>query len=207
VVAEGHSFGEVGPYEKIHGVVTFAVDPTDPHNQLVFDIDKVSTDNDGLFRFTADFIILKPVNLKQGNGTLFYEVNNKGDLFHLNWFNDSSDPLTVHGNDPTTLADFGNGFLQRQGYSIASVGWAADAAAGGGRLTAQIPIAKEKGQPLVEKVITEIADATGTTQSLGYSSVSTNPYLAEAELRVRSSDSPRPSGPEIPEGTVVSQRL
>src|SRR5258708_28196224 len=106
VVAGGMSFGETGPYEKLRGTVIFQVDPTDPHNHLVFDVDKVPTDADGLFRFTADFIILKPVALEKGNNTLFFEANNKGDLLFLNFFDDS--PGDSNFDNPSTQADFAN---------------------------------------------------------------------------------------------------
>ena len=37
-VLDGKAFGEVGPYEKIHGKAYFAVDPANPRNQVIADI-------------------------------------------------------------------------------------------------------------------------------------------------------------------------
>ena len=39
-VLGGKSFGSVGPYEKIVGKVYFAVDPNNPHNKIIVDLDK-----------------------------------------------------------------------------------------------------------------------------------------------------------------------
>src|SRR6516164_5614971 len=71
VVADGMSFGDTGPYEKLRGSVFFEVDPNNPRNAVVFDLDKAPRNKEGLVEFSADFFILKPVDLKKGNGGLF----------------------------------------------------------------------------------------------------------------------------------------
>jgi len=39
-VLNGKAFGTVGAYEKLGGKVYFAVDPNNPHNKIIADIDK-----------------------------------------------------------------------------------------------------------------------------------------------------------------------
>ena len=39
MVANGQWFGAAGPYEKIIGTVFFELDPADPHNKAIVDID------------------------------------------------------------------------------------------------------------------------------------------------------------------------
>lgn len=115
----------------------------------------------------------------------------------------------VDGNNPTTAKDFGNGWLLRQGYTLAWVGWEADIAPGGNRLTVQFPIAGEGDKPINELILVEFVDAKGAsanpifTGPIPYESVSTDQAIAKAELRMRSSDSPRPSAPDIPSGELV----
>ena len=71
------------------------------------------------------------------------------------------------GNDPTTAADAGNGFLMRQGYTILWAGWDATVPAGGGRFTIQVPVAQNAdgttltGTSLEEFVIDDGATLTG----------------------------------------------
>ena len=46
-VADGHEFGDVGAYEEIKGVVTFAVDPEHPANERIADIKLAPRNADG----------------------------------------------------------------------------------------------------------------------------------------------------------------
>jgi len=205
VVAEGMSFGDTGPYEKLRGSVFFEVDPSNSRNAVVFDLDKAPRNKSGKVEFSGDMMILKPVDLKRGNGGLFLEVNNRGNVLALNILNDGPS----NDNNPSTAGDFGNGWLLRQGYVLAWVGWEADISPGMNRLTVQLPIALEDGRPIVERILTEFADVPGAgtapvfTQQLPYESVSTDLTTAKAELRKRPSDSRRLGAPEIPDGELV----
>ena len=51
VVANGQWFGAAGPYEKISGTVFFELDPADPHNQAITDIDKAPRNARGASSF------------------------------------------------------------------------------------------------------------------------------------------------------------
>lgn len=212
-IAGGASFGATGPYEKLTGTVYFEVDPENPHNAVVFDLDKATRNAEGKVEFSADMVILRPVDRSKGNRGLFFEVNNRGNKIALTMLNDT--PPTANNNNPITASDFGNGFLMRRGYVVAWVGWGADIAAGNSRLTVNFPIAMEDGQPITERILTEFSDRNfggGTPFTLplsggpafkSYATVSTDQIAAEAELRVRPSDSPRPSAPAIPAGELV----
>jgi hypothetical protein len=207
------AFGASGPYEKLRGTVYFAVDPADARNAVVFDLDKAPRNSQGLVEFSADFYILKPVDMAKSNRHLFFEVNNRGNKIALQLLDDT--PPGANNNNPTTATDLGNGFLLRQGYTIAWVGWGADIAPGVDRLTVNFPIAVENGQPITERILTEFSDRnfggetpftlplSGGPAFKSYESVSTDQAMAEAELRVRPSDSPRPSSAEVPAGDVV----
>lgn len=215
VVAGGMAFGDTGAYEKLTGTAHFEVDPRDPLNAQVFDIDKAPRNNRNRVQFSADAVILKPVDMKKANGALFFEVNNRGNKIMLQMLNDT--PPGTPGNNPVVAADFGNGFMMRQGYVLAWVGWGADIAPGNSRLTVNFPIAMERGQPITERILTEYSDRnfggltplslplSGSTAFKSYESVSTNKGVAQAELRRRPSDSPRPSAAEIPVGELVPQ--
>ncbi len=210
VVAGGIEFGSRGAYEKLRGTVFFEVDPADSRNTAVFDIDKAPRNTRGRVEFAAGFFILKPVDITRGNGALFFEVNNRGSKLTLFLMNDV--PSDANLNNPTTARDFGNGFLLRQGYTLAWVGWAADVVPADDLLTVQFPVATQDGQPIVERILVEFQSFGGANFTLplsgssafnSYPSVSTDPAAAMAELRVRPSDSPRPSAPDIPAGTIV----
>ena len=51
----GMTFGEVGAYEQIDGLIHFAVDPLHPANAAIIDLDKAARDDAGHVTFSADF--------------------------------------------------------------------------------------------------------------------------------------------------------
>ncbi len=123
VVAGGQSFGSVGPYEKLVGRVEFALDPADPHNAPIVDLQHAPQGADGRVHFASDLYVLRPVEAARGNGVLLFEISNRGGKGLLTRFNAA--PAAA---DPMTLPDFGNGFLMREGYTLVWVGWEFDVA-------------------------------------------------------------------------------
>jgi hypothetical protein len=141
--ADGHAFGESGPYERISGRAHFKVDPNSPVQSGVFDIDKAPVDDDGLVAFSGDFMIFRPVDSEKGNRRLFYDLGNRGCLRSLHYFNDA--PAT---NDPQTLADAGNGYLFRKGYTVLWSAWQGDILPGNDRCLLDLPVATDNEIPL-----------------------------------------------------------
>src|SRR5688572_29222334 len=74
--AEGKTFGDVGPYEKIVGIAKFAVDPDHPKNKAIVDLNLAPRNAQGNVEFESDVYILAPKDLAKGNGAIFYDVNN-----------------------------------------------------------------------------------------------------------------------------------
>jgi len=121
VVANGQPFGPVGPYEKLTGTIEFALDPANPRNKAIVDLDAAPRDSDGRVHFTADLYVLQPVDPSRGNGTLLFEIANRGRKGILGRFNRAGG-----SQDPTAPNDFGDGFLMKDGYTIVWVGWQFD---------------------------------------------------------------------------------
>ena len=107
------AFGDTGPYLKISGTFEGEVVPGDPHNAVIADIGLAPRTN-GKVLYNSTFYILRPVNLGRGNHKIFYDFGNRGGKRILQWFNDGT-----ASDDPSTAAHFGNGFLMRQGYTVA----------------------------------------------------------------------------------------
>ena len=124
-VADGQAFGNTGPYEKLTGTIEFAVDPKEPHNARITDIDRATPAADQRVHFTSDVMVLKPVDPARGNGVLLFEVVNRGNILLLNKFNSAAS-----SRNPTTAEEFGNGYLMREGYTLVFVGWEFDLAPG-----------------------------------------------------------------------------
>jgi hypothetical protein len=141
--ADGMLFGEVGAYERIVGRVFFAIDPEARQNSTIVDLDKAPRGDDGRVRFSMDLFILAPADLSRGNGALLYDVNNRGGKLALRFFN-----FAGGGNDPSTAADAGDGFLMRQGFVVVWSGWDGELLPGGGRMQLHAPLAHGSQGPI-----------------------------------------------------------
>jgi hypothetical protein len=141
VVLNGQAFGAAGPYEKIVGKVDFALDPTLPQNRGIVDLDLAPKNPQGLVEFSADFYLLKPIDPARGNGRLFYEAGNRGTKRILPVFQNGA-----ASSDPATAAEFGDGALMRQGFSLLWMGWQWDVPAG--RMRMDMPIATDRGRTI-----------------------------------------------------------
>lgn len=175
--AGGMDFGDAGPYERLSGRVTFAVDPDAPPYREVMDIGHAPHDGEGYVTYTTDWYLLKPLDLTRGNRRLIFDVANRGNKRLLQFFNNA-----VHSNAPHSADHAGNGFLMRRGYAIVWCGWQGDIVPGDGRLTMSLPVAMNDGAPLTGQVRSEfIADEAGIV-SLPLSSNNYTRSYAAAQL-------------------------
>ena len=109
--------------------------------------------------FAADFMILKPRDMRQSNRRVFYDYGNRGHKRALQFYNDAP-----HSNVPITLAHAGNGFFMRRGYAVAWLAWEGDMLPGDGRMVLDVPVASDNGRPITGRIRVEyIADAPGIT--------------------------------------------
>src|SRR5262245_40860577 len=74
----GSSFGNVGQYEQLTGVAYGEVDPKDPLNAVITDIELAPRNSRGNVEYSMGFAITKPIDMKSGNGTLLYDVVDRG---------------------------------------------------------------------------------------------------------------------------------
>lgn len=185
--ANGKSFGEVGPYEYIAGQVEFAVDPMSTAYQMIVDLNHAPRSTKNMVEFTTDFYIIRPVDLEKGNRRLLYDVNNRGSMRALQFFNDA-----LHSNTPTTLEHAGNGFLMRRGYSLVWSGWQGDILDTDGRMTMKLPIATKNSSNITGITRSELIvdnhgihslPLSGNFYTASYESVSTHTRDASFTMR------------------------
>lgn len=137
-VLAGQAFGATGPYERLAGTIYFAIDPRNSANLIIADIDKAPRNAAGQVEFSSDFYLLKPVDSSRGNGTVLYEVSNRGGKGMVGFFN-----FAAGGVDPQTAEQFGDGFLLEHGFTLLWVGWQFDVPIREGLVRVFAPIAKE----------------------------------------------------------------
>ena len=75
---DGRRFGDVGAYEEIVGRITFAIDPDDPMNQVIANLDRAPRNSQGMVEATADLVILTPADSQRGNGVALVDISNRG---------------------------------------------------------------------------------------------------------------------------------
>lgn len=139
-LAEGKSFGDVGPYQRISGRVYFAIDPKLPANKAIVDLDKAPRNSDGKVEFWSDLEILAPTDLRKANGAIFYDVNNRGNRVALSVFNSGGD----------------DGFLFRHGFVVIWSGWDGELLPGGNRLRLSPPVARDGDRAITGPVRCEM---------------------------------------------------
>jgi hypothetical protein len=118
-VLGGLSLGLAGPYEALEAKLYFSVDPRDPHNRAVVDLDRTPRNTDGRVDFSADLYVVKPKDPTRGNGSLVLDVPNRG--------------------RHTAPQEWD--FLMRRGFTILSVGWQFDVIPAPGLLRLDAPVA------------------------------------------------------------------
>ena len=176
--AGGQEFGSVGAYEYIRGRLHYAIAPDHPRNQAVVDLHlatqgrlrsdrsqlesgRLATvlagdprDARGRVQFAGDFILLKPVDLSRGNHRLLYDVNNRGNLLMLSYYNDAPS-----SNRPSGVGAAGNGWLMHQGYTLLWSAWNWDVEKVGQQpLRIFLPVVvDEQGAPLTGLVNAELS--------------------------------------------------
>jgi hypothetical protein len=190
--AGGQEFGTVGAYERLTGIAYFEVDPRDPLNAVITDIDKAPHNARGMVEFSSPFMILKPADMAKGNHKIFSTVNNRG--------NDGL--LSATGVVPGSF----NELLLKQGYTVVDVGWEGDRVPSALVLAANLPRASHgDGSPIVDPMRIEYSDRNlplagsfdstlkGSAAFLSYETADTN--TAHSTLTVRDTELGSPKTP------------
>lgn len=188
----GAAFADVGSYETMVGTAYGEVDPADAHNSIIQDIGLAPRNARGKVEYSMDVIILKPLDIARGNGTLLYDVVNRGRQVALNMFNIG----TTGGNGPDAAGD---GFLQHHGFTLVWSGWQGDLLPGTIRLNAPVAHAPD-GSSITGRVRKEFELFTPVTtlglgdtdlgRGLPYQSVSTDNAGDVLTIQTRQSDPP-----------------
>jgi len=182
-LADGAPFGTVGAYERVIAKARGEVDPKHPGNEGIALIDKAPLNANGKVEYTTDIFILRPKDPAKGNGRILYEVNNRGRKMLFG--NIADGPQGV--NDPRTMADCGNGFPMRMGWTIVWSGWDPDAPRANKGLGLTAPVATDGGKPITKTVREEWVSGTrgGVLEAFKLSYEATSTDQAKAMLTVR----------------------
>jgi Alpha/beta hydrolase domain len=146
--AGGAEWGTSGAYERLVGTAYIEVDPRDPLNAGIVNLDKAPRNDRGMVEFSAPFFMLKPVDMARGNQKMFYAINNRGNTSLL----PAPTPAQVGGLTQLQL---------RLGYAVVDAGWQGDVVGSSTRLAPTLPVATQPdGSPIVAALRIEYSNRT-----------------------------------------------
>jgi len=131
------------PYEKLSGRFFGELDPLLPQNVVITDIELAPRNARGLVEYSANFAILKPVDMSKATGVLIYNVPNRGRA------NIETDGY---------FADF-----RAAGHVLVASGWQADLAGAGSGLRAFAVAGTDRGGDLFTMLAPIARNADGSS--------------------------------------------
>jgi hypothetical protein len=150
---DGQAAGAAGPFELIRGRAHGEIDPQDPHNTIIQDLDLAPRNARGKVEYVATFALAKPVDTAKAARVLLYQVVNRGN---------------------------GQAVASPEGYISLVTGWQGDVVPTPTNQTIAVPIARNRdGSAITGSVIARFYDVPdgATTAPVRLASLGTaQPY-------------------------------
>jgi hypothetical protein len=157
----GQSFGAAGAFEHVFARAHGELDPSLAENGVIQDLRLAPRNAGGRVEYNTDVEILRPADPAKSNHVLLFDVINRGNKVAQRLY-DADVPPNLADNNAVAVA--GDGWLQRQGYTLVWFGWQADVLSGGGRMMLTVPVAANRdGSPLTGTVRSELITLAPTT--------------------------------------------
>jgi hypothetical protein len=138
------------PYERLSGKFYGELDPADPKNALITDIQLATRNARGKVEYVGTFSLMKPIDLSKASGVLMYSVVNRGN---------------------------GTAVASAEGHISLVSGWQGDVVPTATNQTIQVPRAKNPdGSSIVGPLIVRILGQSGTTARLMIPRNTPSPY-------------------------------
>ena len=135
----GQPAGAAGPFELIRGKVHGEIDPKDPHNAIIQDLDLAPRNARGMVEYIATFALAKPIDLSKSSHVLLYQVVNRGN---------------------------GQAVASPDGHVSLVSGWQGDVIPTTGNQTIVVPVARNRnGTPVTGPVLARFYDVADGTKS------------------------------------------
>jgi hypothetical protein len=222
-LAGGVPLGPAGAYERVVGTARGELDPLDPRNAGIVNLDKAARNADGKVGYQVEFFLLRPSDPRAGNRKILFEVTNRGRKFLFNWLMDAPPSAAGTLDAVKEAKDAGNALFLRQGYTILWTGWDPDAPKANGGMVIKVPAATADGAPIVRTIRDELVSGTRGPEvqafKLSYEAATLDKSLSSLTVRRHVGDKPAPVPPEgwafadartiklLPEGTKPAPGL
>jgi len=138
-------------FEKLSGKAYGELDPADPKNALIVDIQLAPRNARGKVEYVATFALIKPIDMNKASGVLMYSVVNRG-----------SGMPTVNAEGHVSLVS----------------GWQGDVVPSASNQTIRVPVAHNPdGSSLVGPFVIRFVNQSGNTAPLIIPRATPTPYL------------------------------
>ena len=181
---DGESFGQVGQYEFLRGVVYGEADPADPRHREIVNLENAPRNSRGRVEYSTTVEIYRPIDMSRWNRAIYHTVPNRG------------------------RAGAGEAALLEMGFALVRVGWQGDQSPTETNIVPFLPVARQAdGSPIVGRVMEEHifnnADWVSTGR-LTYEAASLDP--SDATLTVRRSQTAARRTPDDLKWSYVDAR-
>ena len=140
----------VPPYERISGRFYGELDPRDPKNALITDIQLAPKNARGMVEYVGTFSLMKPADMSRASGVLMYSVVNRGN---------------------------GRAAASAEGHVSLVSGWQGDVVPSDANQTIQVPRAKNPdGNSITGPFVIRLTGQAGNTATLTIPRATPTPY-------------------------------
>lgn len=181
-------FGQVGAYERVWGVALGELDPADPRNKGIVNIDKAPRNSSGKVPYEVEWFMLRPADATKGNHKLLFEVTNRGRKFLMNWLMDAPMQAASAVNNPTTELDAGNALFFRQGWTMVWSGWDPDAPKSNNGMAMKSPVVPNVVRMIRDELVNGTRGPQGATFRLSYEAATMDRGSSRLTLRRNEKD-------------------
>ena len=161
----GQSFGEIGRYEFLRGIVAGELDPADPRHAHIVNLDNAPRNAAGRVEYGATVEIYRPIDMNRWNRALYHTVSNRG---------------RAGAAEPALL---------ERGFVFVRVGWQGDLTPTESNIVAYLPVASNPdGSSIVGPALEEFIfnDAASVFRGrLTYPAASLEPRGGMLSVRAR----------------------
>jgi len=160
---DARSFGAVGQYERLRGIVHGEVDPNDPRHRDIVNVQHAPRNARGHVEYSTTVEIYRPVDMSRWNRAIYHTVPNRGG------------------------AGAGEDALLERGFALVRAGWQGDIDPTEQNVVAFLPVAKNAdGSPIVGTALEELIFGNRDPVSrarLTYPAASLDPSKATLTVR------------------------
>ena len=172
-----------GPtHERITGYAHGELDPADPKNAVITDLDLAPRNARGKVEYVTKFTLVRPTDMTRSSGVLLYTVVNRGG---------------------------GNAVPHPDGHVTLVSGWQGDVVATATNYTIQVPVAKNRdGSSITGPLVLRFLNLTGNTTALVIPRGQPSPYppasLDTTKAKLISATGESPTGAKKGAVTILS---